>query len=319
VADEETDNLDTTDDSASDEDGTEETEQDEAGTDNEASTEDGTDESATDEATDADAAGTDDGTSDSETDDGELPEKYRGKTVGELVEMHQNAERLVGSPDQVEYRQFRENQEDFNAYRRERQEHQEEQETVPVWNPPHQFDQQMAANLGVLEANAGSEDPWAAVPEEHRAKTREYVGYVNEQEQRRVHDPVGYYQEKLGPMIEQMFNDGMGRVIAQSNAVSFTEDNPELVRNPEFSKLLDRGMDPALAKELMELRAKGGVTDAGEDAAAIAAKKAKELKARSARGTDRRDAPHSSTAEELSKMSVLQIAKEAEEELAAGT
>jgi hypothetical protein len=319
VADEQTDNLDTTEDSASELDTTESTEEGGAGLDDtEASAEDTTsgDEENADATGDVDDDGSEaeaEGASESER---LFADKFR--TTEGLEKGYKDLESLVGTPEQVEYRQFLEHRDQFEYYRQQQaQAAQVQSQPEPPWNPPVRYNEQMAQHLMAYEmALGGDEKAWNGLSPETRANVERYAGYVQEAESLRLHNPVEYFQKYQMPLVNEVVQESLSGVMARINATAFVEANQELVNNPEFSALVREGMSPERAKELLELRSqlKARSRTTGDEQRLD--KKRQELRGANRRAKGRQVQPTTRSGEELSKMPFEDIVKETEQELA---
>lgn len=319
MANEETDNLDTTDEAASAEDTTESTEQAEAGLDDtEASLEDTT--SDAEENADATGEVEDDGSEAEAEETSESERLFADKypTTEGLEKGYKHLESLVGTPEQVEYRQFLKSRDDFQRWQQQMAEaSQAQQQPEPFWNPPVRYNEQLAQHLMAYEmALGGDEKAWQALNPETRANVEKYASYVQEAEATRLHNPVEYFQKYQMPLVNEVVNDALSGLMARVNTTAFVEANQELVRDPEFASLVREGMSPERAKELLELRSqlqRRSRTDGDEQRLD---KKRQELRGKNTRSKGRQVRPTNRSGKDYAEMNFQDIVAETEQELA---
>lgn len=316
MAEQEADTLDTPEDEASDMDTPESLDTDEAGTDD-SEAPDGTPSEVDDDAEATDDVDESVEGDEPETDESEVLLAGKYKTQEEYDQGHKELQALVGSPDQVEYRQYLQDRQQFEAYQQQ-QEQAAYQPPEPAWNPPVQFNEQIAQHLMAYDmAGQGNPETWNALPMEARANVEKYAGYVQQSESQRLHDPVGHFDKYQAPMVSEMINNALGGLMARVNATSFASENSDLVQNPEFASLVQEGMSPDRAKQFLELetfkRENARTTD---DEQRLDDKK-EELRKPLRRRRGRSKATVERSAKELGTMSFQEIAAETEAELAA--
>lgn len=184
-------------------------------------------------------------------------QKIFGKynSLQEAEQAFKGLERQIGMPEQVEYRRFRENQADFErfqAYQRQQAQAQSQQrEPVRGWNPPVQFNERVYAGLVAAET---SPEAFDKMPADVKQDVQKYAQYLNQMETMRLHKPNEYFDAVYAPRVQETMQSMLAEVIERAKQYQFTEENRETVSSPEFVQLVQSGVPPMFAKEMIELR-----------------------------------------------------------------
>ncbi len=178
-----------------------------------------------------------------------LGEKYQ--TPEEALRGFAQAQKLIGARDRYADigRDVEPHWDSFQEYMKQQQD-QAAADSEPVWQPPHEYDDEMSklevlANAAQMSHARGETlDAWEAIPQKDKDKVVDYLNYRQTWWNKVFNHPEAFISEVVFPgvkrHIEGMFEKRDQNQVAQD----FVRRNKDILDNPEAYRRLDQLMAP---------------------------------------------------------------------------